>query len=63
MDTLSNETKKRSLYYSLTAAIKVSRVSFNTDNTDICSKSIIIWLLVGVTVSNHLSVLATPFYC
>lgn len=61
MDTLSNETKKRGLYYnSLTAAIKVSRVSFNTD---ICSKSIIIWLLVGVTVSNHLSVLATPFYC
>ena len=58
MDTLSNETKKRGLYYSLTAAIKVSRV-----NTDICSKSIIIWLLVGVTVSNHLSVLATPFYC
>lgn len=60
MDTLSNETKKRGLYYSLTAAIKVSRVSFNTD---ICSKSIIIWLLVGVTVSNHLTVLATPFYC
>lgn len=60
MDTLSNETKKRGLYYSLTAVIKVSRVSFNTD---ICNKSIIIWLLVGVTVSNHLSVLATPFYC
>lgn len=38
MDTLSNETKNEASYYSLTAAIKVSRVSFNTD---ICSKSII----------------------
>ena len=47
MDTLSNETKKRGLYYSLTAAIKVSRVSFNTDIWVITFAKEILTLIAG----------------